>query len=237
MRNELGTYNRAPIKPQVFYETDFNRYCHSATDNTNEWFATLNTGTVALADSGTNGLVVITTHTTDNSVVNMQMPGEAYKLAAGKNLQFRAANLKLTVATEANFFIGLSITDTTILTGTVAPEGSASDAIGFMWDGTGLKLYAVASKNGTTTWTSKIDTGIALVANTFIEELSFNFDGNGKALFYVNGALVATIDDQAATKTLYSDDEDLTPSIEVQTTADGVAKVLTLDYLAVEMDR
>ncbi len=226
----------AGVEDIVEFIDDFNATSVSSTDNLLPWFATVNSGTAAIADDGPGGLLKITTHTTQNNVVNVQQPGEAYKLAAGKRVSF-VARLALADADNEAVFVGLSITDTAILDADASPvgQGAVSDAVGFVW--TGAALWAVASKNGSTAWISKV-VSVETLADDVYVELEFHFDGAGHIVFLVDGIQVAEITDTAATVTLYPDDEALTPTIEVQNLEAGtVANIAYVDRIEAYQER
>jgi hypothetical protein len=132
-------------------------------------------------------------------------------------------------------YAGLAITDTTPVGNDMA--NAVTDYVGFMWDGT--DLFAVSGKNASASWTSttgqKIDTGLALADDT-IAELQFSWDGIDTITYRVDGVLVATITDTAATKTTICQDEAMTPTFVGQSLSTA-ARIVYVDYVKVQQDR
>jgi len=164
------------------------------------------------AGTGGNGTLVITTDGNEDDGVNMQLKGEAFKLEANKPLYF-GVRFKISDATQSDFFIGLAITDTTIL-------GGVTDSIGFLKaDGSTAMSFDI-NKNSTATNVAAIHT---VVDDTF---LVAEFYWNGAALeVFVNGASVSV-----PAITNLPDDEELTPSIHFLAGA-AAAKTCTLDWM------
>jgi len=233
--SQQATYKFSPL-PKVAFEDDFLKVSVSATDNTNAWFATVNTqGTALLVDDYPGGALAITTHTTQYHTVNLQAPGGAFKLALGKPLVLRVSGIKITDADAGQFFVGLCRADTAILNASGSGAAATTDAIGFVWDGTDLN--AVCAKDETTAWSQDIDTGGTLTDAANVD-LAMTFDGAGTIKWYLNGDEVASLTDSAATVTEYPDDEALTPSIEVQNLSGSAATaVVTVDYYGIEQTR
>jgi hypothetical protein len=234
-RNEITKYGYGDGIDVVRFEDDFVGVSFSATADTMPWLATLGgtSDAVAVIDDGPNGLLKITSGTADNEESSIQLNGESFKLAMGKRVRFGVKNIKADDVSDLGFFAGLAITDTSVFGSDSA--NAVTDYVGFMADGS--KLYAVAGKDAATAWSTKVDTGIALADDTFISDLSFEFDGEGKVTWYSGSTKLAEIKDTAATKTLYPDNEALTPTVSVQTLANGGSSNLTLDYLYAEQDR
>lgn len=169
----------------LVYSTDFVNFpdAGSASDPVG-W-----TTTVVEAGAGTTeidhgnlsgGLMVITTAANDNDGGNYQLLGESFELTSDQILYFGAFGVQASDITESDTFIGLSITDTTIL-------GGATDSIGFRNVDATADLTFVIEKDSTET----ITTGLAtLVAATNVD-LEFYFDGTNIEVF-VNGVSVAT---------------------------------------------
>lgn len=163
---------------------------------------------------GVGGLLLITCDAADDDSVELQKVGEAWKLASGKACWFEA-RLKISDATQSDLFVGLNITDTTLIDGT-------TDGVSFRKADGSTALSFVTEKNSTETTTASIHT---VVADTFFR-VGFYFDGVSTVYGYVNGLLVATH------TTNIPDDEELCVSIAIQN-GEAVAKTLTLDYVKV----
>lgn len=129
---------------------------------------------------GVGGLARITTDAADNDGINAQLIGEAFELTSDQELYFGAFGVTLDEATQSDLFLGLAITDTTIL-------GGATDSIGFRKVDASADLTFVVEKDSTET----IVTGLATVADATALDLEFYFDGTNLEVF-VNGISVAT---------------------------------------------
>jgi hypothetical protein len=161
------------------------------------------------------GALLITTDANENDGVNMQGIGEAFELTSDQHLYFGAFGLKISDATQSDFFVGLAITDTDIL-------GGVTDRIGFQkLDGeTGVKF--MLEKDSTETLSSSLHT---IAADTAVD-LEFYWDGATIEVF-VNGASAAT-----PAVTNLPNDEFLRKSIQFLA-GEAVAKTFTLDKLAI----
>ena len=192
--------------------------------NLGDWLVTLVDGggdngeVIVVADDGVGGLLTLTTNDADNDSIEMQMNGEAWQLASGKDVVFEV-RMKGTDVSEFDWFVGLAITDTTTMT-------ASSDRIGFECPDSTGDIDAISEKDSTQTTT---DSGKDLTDNTFVV-LRFETSGTGTVRYYVNGALVAKH------TTNIPEDEALTPTICIRN--DGAAaNTMTLDYILVARDR
>ena len=192
----------------------------SETENQAPWLATLvdggsaNAEVLKIADDQPGGVFVCTTNPAANDLNNLQLNGEMFKLASGKNLWFET-KIKIVDVDKTDWFIGLAITDTTILAGT-------TDSIGFRCpDHTGDIDY-VCEKDSTET---AADTGANLSDNTWVR-LGFKFDGINRVTFFVDGVPKAIV------STNIPDDEALTPSFEVRT-SEASAHTMYVDYIKI----
>lgn len=187
--------------------------------------ATLDPWTVTLVEAGAgestvaagvggNGTLLITTDAAEDDGVSLQLKGEAFKLEASKPLYF-GARVKISDATQSDFFIGLAITDTAIL-------GGVTDSIGFTKVDGSTALAFVVNKNSTATTASSLYT---VVADTYAI-IEFYWDGAALEVF-VDGLSVAT-----PAVTNLPDDEELTPSIEFLAGA-AAAKTMNVDWVRV----
>lgn len=167
--------------------------------------------TVALKAGADGGTLLITTDAADNDGANIQAKGEAFK-AVTYPLYF-GARFKISEATQSDFFVGLSITDTDML-------GGVTDGIFFRKIDGSTTMNFVLCKNSTETLTAY---GTAVVADTWLK-LEFLFDGTNID-WYVNDVLQT----RPATTNL-CDDEWLTPSVHVLT-GEAVLHSAEVDYL------
>lgn len=88
------------------------------TDTIQGWTTTLVEGgsgetTVTLGDAS-GGTLIITTDDAENDGANMQKLGESFRV--DNNSFYFGARFKASEATQSDFFVGLSVTDTAILT-------------------------------------------------------------------------------------------------------------------------
>jgi hypothetical protein len=182
-----------------------------------------------VSDDGAGGILADTTNNKANDANYAQLNGESFKTAIGKPLYFEAS-VAINDVDKADFFIGLGITDTSPLTTT--------DRIGFQVDHDG-NVDALVCQDSTE---SKTDTTVdvadcAAVANFAATKvkLAFYWDGVDTVKFYVNDVLKVTKTDNATTIVI-PDDEVLTPTIALLTTA---AQVVTafVDYVLVVQAR
>ena len=201
-----------------------------ATANAGEWLVTFTTAAttatvelITIADAEVGGVLSITTGTTDNDFVSMQLNGEAFAVTANKRIDFEA-RFKITDVSETDWFIGLATTD---VTGTSPILAGVNDSIGFQCpDSTGDIDYVLEDD----TTDSGADTTKNLTDDTFVV-VRFEVNGTGSTSFYVDGAHIATtttgqVDAGAA----------LTPTIEIRN--DGAAvQTIEVDYIMVAQDR
>lgn len=196
----------------------------SETANLGQWLVTVidggtgNADAITCADDGVGGLLSIVNNAANDDAIEMQMNGEAWQLASGKDVVFEV-RMKIDDVSLADWFVGLSITDTTVL-------GGVTDRIGFECpDATG-DIDAISEKDSSQTTT---DSSKDLADDTFVV-LRFETSGTGTVRYYVNGALVAKH------TTNIPEDEALTPTICIRN-ASGAARTMTLDYILVARDR
>tara|TARA_Y100000114_G_C11751700_1_gene324657 strand:+ start:1375 stop:2067 length:693 start_codon:yes stop_codon:yes gene_type:complete len=210
--------------PAVYFDDFITDSVFSETADNGDYLVTVvdagtdNGEVVKIADDAIGGQLTITTNDADNDSVELQLNGESFKAEAEKSLIFEA-RIKGADVSEFDWFVGLSITDTTVLAG-------VSDRIGFTSpDATG-DIDAVTEKDSTETLT---DTTKDLADNTFVI-LRFEVEGTSKVRFYVDSALVATH------TTNIPDDEALTPTLCIRN--DGAAaNTLTVDYVLAIQER
>ena len=168
--------------------------------------------TVASANVS-GGALLLTTDQNENDGINLQLNGESFKLVSGNPLYF-GARLKISDATESDFFIGLAITDTDIL-------GGVTDRIGFQKLDGSTDLKFMLEKDSTETLTAALHT-----VDTSNMILEFYFDGTNIEVF-VDGVSVAT-----PAVTNLPDDEELRVSLQLLAGA-AAAKTMTVDWIRV----
>lgn len=185
----------------------------------NEWTVTrveagAGESTVVRTDA-VGGALLITTDAADNDGVNMQGIGEAFELTSDQHLYFGAMGLKISDATQSDFFIGLAITDTDIL-------GGVTDRIGFEKLDGATAVKFMLEKDSTETLSASLLTA----ANDTAMDLEFYWDGSTIEVF-VNGSSAAT-----PAVTNLPNDEFLRKSIQFLA-GEAVAKTFTLDRLVI----
>lgn len=156
----------------------------------------------------------VTTDAAENDGINAQRRGESFKLVAGKPLYF-GTRMRLSEATQSDFFVGLAITDTTIL-------GGITDSIG--WDKVdgSTVIKAHVNKNSTRT-----EQALALAQNANAwHTLEFYFNGAGLVRFFEDNVETTRL----AAFTNIPDDEELRISLHVLT-GEAVAHTADFDWI------
>ena len=228
---------RTALFPIVYFDdfTDGWGYEAGDADNTGKFSETANLGQwlVSLVDGGTDaghvvactdaalgGWLTLTTNDADNDALHLQLNGEAFKLAADKQMVVET-RMKITDASDSDWLIGLAATDTDPLT-------AVTDGVYFRCaDSTG-DIDAVTEKDSSETLT---DTGSDLADDTFVV-LRAEIDGTAKVSFYVDGVLKATH------ATDLPDDQPLTPSVSIRVdNGSGGAETMVIDYIYCAAER
>ena len=210
----------------------------SETANKADWLKSSTDGSTGgadvcqVADDGPGGILQLTCNAADADNENLQINGEAFKLAAGKPLWFETKVALLDVS-ACDFFIGLAIADVDVL-------GGVTDRVGFeqLHDG---NIDAVAEQNGTQTLTDTTSdiADCAAIASfgTLAKKLGFYWDGVKTVTFYVDGVAMTTITDNGTTIVI-PDDEALTPTIQIKThTSAGAVQTAFVDYVSIVAER
>lgn len=167
--------------------------------------------TLALVAGAEGGHLLITTDAADNDGANTQVQGEAFKFAANKPLYF-GCRFKVNEATQSDFLVGLSITNTNCL-------GGVSDGVYFRKADASTTCSAVIEKNTTETTA----TALTVAADTFYT-LEITWDGSNVD-FYVDGVQLTR-----PAQTNVPDDEFLTPTIHFLT-GEAIAHTMTVDWI------
>jgi len=169
--------------------------------------------TLVLNPGADGGTLLITTDNADNDGANIQVQGEAFKLANGYPLYF-GCRFKISETTQSDFFLGLAITDTDVL-------GGVTDGVFFdKTDGTTPVKFHLEKGSSIT------DSGTIATCDTSFHTYEFYFDGTNVDAWY-DGALQTRL----ATTNL-PNTEWITPTIHVLT---GSAASITaeVDWLRV----
>jgi len=207
----------------------------SETADKADWLQTLVDGdsdggdVTAIVDDGPGGILVITTNDKTSDSQELQLNGESFKLAVGKTLYFET-RIAIDDVDKADWFVGLAITDTTVMT-------AVSDRVGFecLHDGNVDALVEQDSTQSLSDTTSDIADGTLATFATKSIKLAFFWDGVDSVFFYVDGVLKITKTDNGTTIVI-PDDEAVTPTICVKTTAAQVVNAW-IDYVAVVAER
>jgi hypothetical protein len=168
---------------------------------------------LTIADAA-NGVLQVVNDAGDDDSVELQYCSECWKLAAGKPLWFEA-RAKFSDATQSDFLVGLTITDTTAIT-------AVSDGVYFTKTDGSASISAVTNKNSTPTTTAAVGT---LVDDTYMR-LGIFCDGITAVYFFIDGVLVATHTANIV------DDEELTITLAHRNGA-AAAKTASYDYVKV----
>jgi hypothetical protein len=163
------------------------------------------------AGDGVGGMLVLTTDAADNDGINLTAKGEAFLPTTTDSLSFYT-RLKISDATQSDFFVGLAQTDTAVL-------DNLPPRIGFR-KVDGSTALMVECEGTATTSVESIHT---VVDDTFVE-LEFFFESNGDTLrYYIDGVKKGEITPGANLPTT-----EMTPSIHFLT-GTTVSKVMTVD--------
>ena len=173
--------------------------------------------TQAIAADITGGALLITNTAADDDIAQLQSAEEWFKLTAGKQAWFKT-RLKVSDATQSDFFVGFATTDTTIIAGT-------TDSVGFRKTDGAATLVSLTEDNTSET----TNTAATVVSDTYVD-LAFHYDGAGKVDFFVNDARVAS----------HTANIEVTNKLALTYTlqnGEAVAKTMSIDYIYVAMER
>ena len=171
-----------PGMAQVLFE-DFNNVQAATLAG---WTATqASTGTWALADAGSGVALADSGSSTATQGVNVQKIGECFLPAADKDIWYETRVKVVDTFNKAELFIGLSVTDTTII---ATSANSSTDHIGWQCVTDDGVLLFTAEKGGT---------GVTRAATTLVEDtwikLGFHVKGVSSIDQYINGVKVGTV--------------------------------------------
>lgn len=220
--------------------TDFLRSEGLGATTANDWTVTkAGTGAPALADAD-GGVIAITNSAADNDNFFVQKVGEAWKWEAAKKLVIMG-RFKVSDATLSQLVFGLQITDTTPLDVTdgiffIKAKSSTTLVARVEKNDVGQTLNAVTMADDTYVdvaivyrgqpRSSQGPTGVTSLYD--FEVYAKSADVHGDVVWQQVGTITCT--------TEAPDDEVLTLSFGVQN-GEGVAKVMSLDYILVAKER
>lgn len=211
----------------AFYEYFNDFMTFASTDFT---ITTTEAGAGSASEALTNaagGQLLITNDAADNDHDFFQLPGESFKLVAGKRFYF-GIRFKTNDATDTDIIAGLVITDTTPLAHT--------DGIAFIKDDGDANIDVIVTKDSTETEEAAVGT---LADDTFVT-LEFYYDGQTDAItgaissklqVFVDGTRVAGV-----ALTNMPDDEELTVTFGIQN-GEAAAKTMTVDWVRAFVER
>jgi len=160
---------------------------------------------------------LLTTDTAKWDELNLQVIGTPFQLAAGYPCYF-GANFSVNSATLSDFFVGLSATDTAILSAGADTLDIGGSALGFYaLAGTTITSLTEIHASGSKTNTS--DTVLTTSAMTY----EFLYDGVDGVAFYHDGTLVGR-------HTTYIPTVVLTPSIVIKA-ASAAARAMSVNWM------
>lgn len=231
--NPLGMFGMPdPTKWHVFFD-DFDQWVTDTSAVAKYTITTTEAGagsaTEALADAD-GGVLTITNDAADNDCDWFQKIGESFLLASGKRLFFKA-RFKVSDATQSDWIMGLQVTDTTPL---AAGGDGVTDGIFFQKDDGDTNIDFYVQKDATTGQLTNTAVTTAAADDTYMT-LAFAFDGVRYVDVYKDDVKVYTAD-LTTTLTTYLPDTELTVSFGIQN-GEAVAKVMSLDYIFVALER
>lgn len=196
----------------------FNDFINTADYAAADWTVTeVGVATQAIEANEKYGSLLITNAAADDDSSTQQLNEETFSLTVGKRTWFET-RLKVSDATQSDFFVGLGVTDTTPL--------ATTDRVGFEKNDGDANIDCLTEKNSTETNT---DTGIDAVDDTYIQ-LGFYWDGINKVKFFVNRALKATHTANIP--------DDLNLAItQILVNGEAVAKTMSIDYFYCAQER
>ena len=202
-----------PLKAYVYFN-DFINF--TATD----WTITeTQAGATQALQDGAGGQLLLTNTAADNDQIALQLVPESFRLSALKRCWFEC-RFQVSDATQVDWFLGLVITDTSVIAG-------FTDGIGFRKDDGDTQIDFTSLKNSAGSTSTNIATFTAATFTT----VGFFFDGNSGCRLYVDGLQRGFIN-----PITFVDDEDLTPTIVLQN-GEAVAKTMTVDYILAAVER
>lgn len=168
-------------------------------------------GTQAMTDE-LGGVLLLTTDVLDDDSIDMQVLGEAWLLTPGNPLwgEFKVKTAK---TTQLDIFLGLCVTDTTLI-------DAVQDALFFQCDDGDANVDWHTDKDNTETTG---DTGFDMAAATYAY-YGLYFNGVDTVEFWINN------EHRASSTTNINDDEEMRISVAIQNGEAG-ATTMALDYI------
>ena len=208
------------------YTEEFNTYAAG------DWtITTIETGTgsateaiVADGSDGPWGVLKITTAQGADNGDQLQGP-EAVKLESGKPCFFET-RMKVSDTGTAEWCVGLSITDTTLI---VAGDLSASDFVGFVGGPTDASADTVLFR--CIKDSSETDSDEYTVADDTFYKFAFFYDGGGTVYYWIDDVLKGTH------TTNIPDNEYLAVSVALNCSTDAAALTTSIDKFKVIQKR
>ena len=171
------------------------------------------TNTCVLQQSTDKGQLLITTGATENNGLQIQPIGEAFSFANRYPAYF-GARFAVNDADQVDAFVGLAITDTTML-------AACSDDLGFRTDDESAVLQFILEKDS-----AESSTSVGTLTDAGWVTVEWYYDGADYVYAYVDGTLKATV---ARSDENFPNDEHLTPTIAILT-GEASANTLTVQW-------
>lgn len=208
------------------YMEDFDAFL--LTDGTTaQWTVTAgSTGTAALS-AANNGTLVLTSANTDEDLIQAQRTNATWLPVAGKKTFFKA-RLKVLTAAATDFFVGLSVVDTSLIS---ASAIGTTECMGFFKAAAATTCTFYNRLDGTTGSTSA--SSIGTVADDTFFTVGFYYDGVDKVYYAFNDVILGSVSGAAT----YLPNTVMTPSVALAQEGTPGAQTLTLDYIFVAQER
>jgi hypothetical protein len=167
------------------------------------------------------GALLLTNAAGDNDLDNLQLAGESFAMAAGKQAWF-SARFQVSDATQSDIFMGLIIKTATDPVGTAPTDG-----IFFRKDDGDTNVDFVVTKDSTATTASAVTT----MSDATDIELAFHYDGVDTITYFVDDVRTGT-----SVTTNLPDDEVLSVMMHIQN-GEAAAKTMTVDWIMAAKER
>lgn len=210
-----------PVDVPVVFWDDFVTGCtedghkFSTTADKGDWLVSVDAGGTnpIIIDDGDGGVLQTVSDGDSGDRTNCQLNGESFYIQSGRRCEFRC-RCKFTNVTQ-DALIGLSVATTD------AHATASSDYIAFTLSGDADIQYSVVTGSSGHDHT---DTGADIVAATWVL-LSFEYDGNGRVNFYVDG------NKKASTTSNIPEGKYLSPIFVLE--SNGATETMDIDYILV----
>lgn len=217
--NTRAWFSNLPMHGNPDLVQYFNDFLFAQNYSASDWVVTEtdSAATEVITADELNGALTLTNTAADDDIVQLQSAEEWFKMSVGKRAWFET-KLKVSDATQSDFFVGFATTDTTIIAGT-------TDSVGFRKTDGAATLVSLTEDN-----TSETTNTAATVADATYVTLGFYWDGASSVRFYVNRSLVST-----HTATIEQTNK-LALTFTLQN-GEAVAKTMIIDYIYAAMER